>query len=111
GARQFNPPWRRNDELIERHQLESRLRQLDREEEQTQALAYAKTAAEREKIKAKFARRQEDEDLKLDRELTAAKWRIEKSLTSMNRFYVQVTTSVLVSRSEEHTSELQSHLN
>jgi len=97
GARQFNPPWRRNDELIERHQLESRLRQLDREEEQTQALAYAKTAAEREKIKAKFARRQEDEDLKLDRELTAAKWRIEKSLTSMNRFYVQVTTSVLVS--------------
>src|SRR6185369_8211124 len=64
GARPINPPWRTNDELIERQTLEYRLRQLDREEEQKQALAYARTGAEREKITAKFARRQEDDDLK-----------------------------------------------
>ncbi|HWP08194.1 MAG TPA: hypothetical protein VNN72_20770 [Polyangiaceae bacterium] len=97
GARPMNPPWRTNDELIERQTLQYRLRQLDREEEQKQALAYARTEAERQKIERKFARQQEVEDLKLERELTAAKWQIEKNLTKMNRFYVQVASSMLVS--------------
>jgi hypothetical protein len=97
GGRPFNPPWRTNDELIERSQLVYRLRQLDRAEEQKQALAYATTPAERRRIEQRFAREQAADALELERSLIDAKWRIERELTKMNRFYVQVATSMLVS--------------
>jgi len=97
GARPINPPWRTNDELIERQNLEHRIREIERAEAQKQALAFAKTEGERKQIQAKFAREQEEDDFQLERELTAAKWRVERDLTKMNRFYVQVASSMLIS--------------
>ena len=97
GGRPFNPPWRTNAEMIERETVVHRLREIDREEELKQALAYAKTDAERRRIENKFAREQAADDRELDRSLTDAKWRIERDLTKMNRFYVQVAASMLVS--------------
>jgi hypothetical protein len=108
GARPINPPWRTNDELIEREKLEHRLRQLDRAEEQKQALAFAKTAEERKRIRGKFAHVQAEDDFALERDLTAAKWRIERALTKMNRFYVQVASSMLISGPVENAVGVES---
>jgi len=97
GARPFNPPWRTNDELIEREQLEHRLRELDREQARDHALYEARTEAERKRILERYARAQANDDAALDRALLAAKWRIERDLLKMNRFYVQVAASMIIS--------------
>jgi hypothetical protein len=97
GGRPFNPPWRTNDELIERQKLEHRLRQLDREAERNHALAEARTEHDRERILARYKREQDADDAALDRALIAAKWQIERDLVKMNRFYVQVAASMIVS--------------
>jgi len=97
GARPFNPPWRTNDELIERERLEFRLRQLDREQSRDHALYEARSEAERRRIRERYAREQAIDDAALDRALLAAKWRIERDLLKMNRFYVQVAASMLIS--------------
>jgi hypothetical protein len=97
GARPFNPPWRTDGELIERETLAHRMRELDREEERTRAVASAKTPEEREEIRRRFARDQRADDERLDRALLDADERIERELTRMNRFYVQVAGSVVLS--------------
>ena len=97
GARPFNPPWRTNAELIERENLEHRLRELDREQARDHALYEARTEAERKRIVDRCARAQAVDDAALERALLAAKWRIERDLLKMNRFYVQVAASMIIS--------------
>jgi hypothetical protein len=97
GRRPFNPPWRTNGALIERQTLEHRLREIDRDEARAKAAAFAKTPEERERIERKFDLEADADDRALDRELLNAKRDIEQKLTSMNRFYVQVAASMLVS--------------
>jgi hypothetical protein len=97
GARPFNPPWRTNGELIERQTLQHRLRQIDREEALRAALAHAKTEEERERIERKFRLDARADDRALERDLMNAKRLIEQKLTAMNRFYVQVAGSMLIS--------------
>jgi hypothetical protein len=97
GARPFNPPWRTNDELIEREELEHRLRELDRNQARDHALYEARTEADKKRILQRYAREQAADDASLDRALLAAKWRIERDLLKMNRFYVQVAASMLIS--------------
>jgi hypothetical protein len=97
GGRPFNPPWRTNAALVERDAVVHRLRTLDRAEEQRQELADATTDEARARITNRFAREQAADDLELERSLNDAKWRIERDLAKMNRFYVQVAASMLVS--------------
>lgn len=97
GARPFNPPWRTDVELIERRSLEHRLRALDREEGRNRALASATTAAQRKEIEEKFERAVEADNRSLEGDRLHMKRRIEQSLTAMNRFYVQIAASMLIS--------------
>jgi len=108
GARPFNPPWRTDVELIERQALEHRMRALDREEAQKRALAAARTEAERKAIKERFERAAEADDRRLERERLHMKRRIEQALTGMNRFYVQVAASMLVSGSVDEAVGVES---
>jgi len=73
------------------------LRQLDREQARDHALYEARTEAERKRILERYARAQANDDAALDRALLAAKWRIERDLLKMNRFYVQVAASMIIS--------------
>jgi hypothetical protein len=97
GKRPLNPPWRTNDEMIERQTLEHRLRQLEREDQRNRELVKATSEAERAKIRARYERQQAADDNRLDRELIAAKWAIERDLLKMNAFYVQVDGSMIIS--------------
>jgi hypothetical protein len=108
GGRPFNPPWRTNGELIERQKLEHRLRELDREQALNEALLHATTAEEKRRVRRKFEAEAKADDRVLDRELMNAKRFIEQKLTSMNKFYVQVAGSMLVSGSVEDAVGVES---
>ena len=108
GGRPFNPPWRTNDELIERQKLEQRLRAFDRAETQAKELAGATSDAQRDAIEARYERAAREDERALDRALLDKKRTIEQQLTAMNRFYVQVAASMLVSGPVENAVGVES---
>ena len=97
GPRPFNPPWRTSSELIERQTLAHRMRELDRESARKSARRRAKTEEERLLAERTFDREQRDDDRALDLELDSARVRIEKELSKMNRFYLQISAAFLIS--------------
>jgi hypothetical protein len=97
GARQINPRWRTLDELAELPSLVHRVQELQRERRRDEELAQAKTPEQRHEIARAFEREQEASDKQLERELATAKRQIETALLAMNRFYVQVSASMLIS--------------
>ncbi|MET0594341.1 MAG: hypothetical protein ABW133_16685, partial [Polyangiaceae bacterium] len=97
GRRPFNPPWRTSAMRIERQTLEHRIREIDREAARKVALREAKTAEERQAIQKTYDGEQKRDEAELDRDLAAARDRIEGELTEMNRFYVQLSAALLVS--------------
>ena len=95
-GRPFNPPWRTLDELVERETLEHELRALDRRERRALAIRSTKTLDETEDVEAEFAREQAADDRGYDQTLKAARRRMETELAELNRFYVQLSASMLV---------------
>lgn len=108
GARPMNPPWITNTDMIKRKTLLHDVRKVDREEELARALATASTSEERRRIEQEFEREQAADDDELERELLDAKWRIERDLLKMNRFYVQVAASLLITGPVEDAVGIES---
>jgi hypothetical protein len=108
GPRAFNPPWRTTNDLGERQLLTHRLRAIDRESQQQEALKLAKTPEETREIERAFEREQGADDAELVHELAKARQRIEDDLVNLNRFYVQISTSVLVSGAVEEALGVES---
>jgi len=108
GARPLNPHWRTDEELIKRQLLERQLRDLDRDAARERALGLARSDAERKEIKKTYERHAAAEDRALEIDLLKMKTEIEKRLTSMNRFYVQVSASMLLSGSVENSVGVES---
>jgi hypothetical protein len=99
GPRPLNPPWRTLSELVERQSLMHRLRELDRENRKNEAMRRARTPEERRGIERAFEQEQREDDRGHERDLASARRRIEADLTRMNRFYVQISASMLISGS------------
>ena len=97
GKRPLNQPWRSDQELIEEQTLERRLRGMLRERERDKQLWAARTVAERRAIWKKFAQLEADDDRVLEIRLLQAKTLIEKKLTQMNAYYVQIAASMVLS--------------
>jgi len=97
GKRPLNPPWRIMTELTERQTLEHRLREIEREEEQQQALLHAGTPAAREHIMQLFEAEQAADDRRFEEQQQSVRQRIEHDHLVMNRFYVQFSGSMLIS--------------
>jgi hypothetical protein len=108
GPRPINPPWRTTAELSERDTLMHRVRQLDRETKRDQDLLRAKTPQEKREIEQAFDKAQRDDDEQLDQVLANAQRRIESDLLGMNRFYVQVSASMLISGPVEEAVGVES---
>ena len=96
-GRPINPRWRGNDEVVKRLHLEYQIGELDRARARQQARASAKTRGELKAIDRKFARAEAVAARELDYELLNEKRAIEKELTAMNRAYVQVAASMVLS--------------
>jgi hypothetical protein len=108
GDRQLNPPWRTPDELGERATLTHRLREIDRERDRDAALSRATTPEERSEIERIFEEQQDADDKLLDRELDNVRRVIETALLAMNRFYVQISASMLISGPVDHAVGVES---
>lgn len=108
GKRPLNPPWRTDSELIERQTLEHRLREYDREAARKLAMSHATTVEEQQEIAQHFKREAAADDRELERAQQLAHDRIESDLTKMNRFYVLVTASTLVSSSVDNAVGVES---
>lgn len=110
GNRPLNPAWRILSELTERHTLQHRLREIDREEEKQNALHLARSAAERERIERTFSSEQAADDRRFADEQLAARRAIEKQHLVMNRFYLQFSGSMLLSGSVDAAVGIESLL-
>ena len=108
GKRPFNPPWRSTSDLIERETLLHRVRTLDREEELEQRLEWAKTQEEADEIRRTIANSQALDDRQLDEKLRVAAEHAQEQLRMMNRFYVQLTASMLISGPAEQAVGVES---
>jgi hypothetical protein len=97
GRRPFNPPWRTITEVVERESLTHRVREIDREERRLKEIRGAKTQEEKRAIEQAFEREQKEDDRQLEDATERARRRIEAGLAVMNRFYVQISASMLVS--------------
>lgn len=110
GKRPLNPPWRTLEELVEREYLKHRLRELEREDKRSAALALAKTPAQRSAIAEAFDREQQADDRALERDRRRAVQRVEAALQAINRFYVQVSASLVVTGPVEGAVSVESLL-
>lgn len=111
GARPINPPWRSDEELIKRPLLERDLRELDYEQEHQRELALARSSAERTAADKKYEKRITAEEHAAEIALLKVKTQIEKKLTAMNRRYVQVSASMLLSGAVENSVGVESLVN
>ncbi|HYQ41573.1 MAG TPA: hypothetical protein VER11_06390 [Polyangiaceae bacterium] len=111
GARPINPPWRSDEELIKRQLLERELRELEYEQERDRQLAIARTSSERTAIEKQYDKRIAAEERAAEIALLTEKTKIEKKLTAMNRRYVQVAASMLLSGAVENSVGVESLVN
>lgn len=111
GARPLNPRWRTDEELIKRQLLQRDLRELDFEEERQRGLALARSSAERAAVNQRYEQQIAAEERAAEIALLKEKTKIEKKLTDMNRFYVQVAASMLLSGAVENSVGVESLVN
>ena len=110
GNRPLNPPWRMLSEFSERQTLEHRLRELDREDEKQAALNIARSPADRERIERAFDSEQAADDRRFADQLLSMQRRIDREHLAMNRFYVQISGSMLISGSVDAAVGIESLL-
>jgi hypothetical protein len=111
GARPLNHRWRTDEELIKRQMLQRDLHALDYEEELQRALSLSRSPAETTAAERQYERRIAAEDRAVEIALLKVKTAIEKRLTAMNRFYVQVAASMLLSGAVQNSVGVESLVN
>ncbi|MEN9578071.1 MAG: hypothetical protein RJA70_1080 [Pseudomonadota bacterium] len=97
GARPFNPRFRSLESYAERQWLQHRLRELDREARRDERLLQAVSDAERAQIWWDFERQQEQAERAWARIEGIAEQELRERWRSASRFYLLISTSVLVS--------------
>ncbi len=97
GKRPLNPLSRTVESVSERAALSFRLRQLDRDEERQRRLAQAQTLSERDAIESELAAEERRDSERLQRALGDARLALAQSFAEVGRFYVLVSTSLLIS--------------
>jgi len=107
-GRPINPRWRANDDDISRLKLEYALGELDRSQARQHARASAKTSAELRAIERKFERDEAAAERELSYQLLMQKRLMEQQLTAMNRRYVQVAASMVVSGAVQNAVGVES---
>lgn len=110
GRRPLNPLSRTIDDVTERAQLEFRIRQLDREQERQRRLALAETAAERRKIERELEREERRDRDDLEHAYEIARRALAQSFAEIGRFYVLISTSLLISGRVEDAVGVESFL-
>jgi hypothetical protein len=109
-GRPMNVAWRTSSEMIERERLSHRLRELEREEQRSAALAGARTPEERSEIERRYLRAQLADDAWLDDTADAARRATERTLARLNHRYLQLSATLLISGSVQQAVGVESFL-
>jgi hypothetical protein len=99
GQRPLNPFSRTIDSVAERARLTFRLRQLEREDERERRLALAQTPSEREAVERELDTQDTEDSARLRRALDEARRALAESSAQVDRFYVLLSTSLVISGS------------
>jgi hypothetical protein len=110
GERPFNAKWRPPEELAERVLLETRMRRLDREEAAERRLRDAASDAEREAIRAELERAADADEERLEKAAKQAKRRLLNDYAKMNRAYVLLAGSLIVTGPTRNALGIESFL-
>jgi hypothetical protein len=110
-GRPFNPPWRTLEEIIELPTLQYQLREAERKQRRSEAVGLATSEAEKYLVGSAFDREQAADDRKLAHTLAAARRQIETELVKLNRFYLQLSASMLVSGAVQNAVGVESLAN
>jgi len=109
-GRPINHPWRSSDERVESAVLTHRLGELEREKRKTAALAAAQTEQERQELRLALLREQLEDDQELEVARDAGRNEAEQELVQLNRRYLQLSASLLVSGPVEKAIGVESFL-
>jgi hypothetical protein len=110
-GRPFNPPWRTLEEIVELPTLEHQLRAVERTQRRADALGLATSEAEKQDVERAFDREQAADDRRQAHTLATARRQIETELVKLNRFYVQVSASMLVASAVHDAVGVESLVN
>ena len=97
GRRPLNPLSQTIDSVAERARLTFRLRQLERDEERERRLAAAQSAAERETVEQELSRDELQDSQRLRQAFDDARRALALSSAQVERFYVLLTASLVIS--------------
>jgi len=97
GRRPLNPFSQTIESVSERARLTFRLRQLERDEERERRLAAAQTAAEREDVEKELSAQELDDSKRLRQAFDDARRALAESSARVDRFYVLLSTSLVIS--------------
>ncbi|MEO8178991.1 MAG: hypothetical protein ABI895_09180 [Deltaproteobacteria bacterium] len=110
GRRPLNPFSRTIETVAERARLTFRLRQLERDEERERRLAAAATVTEREAIERELSARETEDSSRLRQAFDDARRALAESSALVDRFYVLVAASLVVSGSVKDGVGVESFL-
>jgi hypothetical protein len=110
GKRPLNPFSRTIDGIAERASLTFRLRQLERDDERESRLALAKTPSERQAVEQELGAEESEDSARLKRALDDARRALAESSARVERFYVLLTASLVISGSVKDAVGVESFL-
>jgi hypothetical protein len=110
GRRPLNPVSRTVPQVAERAALTFRLRQLERDEERERRMAEAVSASEREVVERELAAEEARESSQLERDFKQARRSLAESSAMIERFYLLVTASLVISGAVEDAVGVESFL-
>jgi len=110
GKRPLNPISRTVPQVAERAQLMFRFRQLERDEERERRLAEAANFSEREAVERELAAEEARDSDRLEQAFEKARRSLKESSAIVERFYLLVTASLLISGAVEDAVGVESFL-
>ncbi len=110
GRRPLNPLSQTIDSVAERARLTFRLRQLERDEDRERRLAAAQSAAERDAVEKELSAAELQDSQRLRQAFDDARRALALSSAQVERFYVLLTASLVVSGSVKDGVGVESFL-
>src|SRR5262249_31586799 len=110
GRRPLNPVSQTIASVAERARITFRLRELERDEERERRLAAAQTPAERAAVEQDLAAQEQQDTERLERAFDDARRALALSSSQVERFYVLLSASLVVSGSVKDAVGVESFL-
>jgi len=108
-GRPLNPRWRAPADVVMKRELALRMRAIDLEEARDRELSKATSLKERRRIRAEYRPREREIELAVEQGRAEGRLQLNRELAAMQRFYVLVTGSLVVTGIVEDAVGVESY--